>query len=72
MTLNLDFIGLEMLQLHWHYWLGIGTVLLLNVMILTNRDWHHNKPFLYFIIPVVFSVLVYFAFGIVSFYAGWF
>lgn len=57
----LDQFGIEYVPLTWHYWLGIATVLILNIFIGANIEWHFKAKWLYWAAPIVFSVIVYFA-----------
>lgn len=64
-------IGVEYIELHWHYWLGFAVPMIINIILILKPNLHHDYPFLYFVIPGLFGASMFFIFGIMFYYAGW-
>jgi len=57
--------GLPMIQLHWHFWIALATCVIVNLIIMTNQYFHHYQKWLYIAMPIVFSIIIYYAAGII-------
>lgn len=63
-------IGVDYIQLSWHYWLGLGSAMIANLFIFTNTRLHYYSKWLYFVLPLIFSIIIYALGSILSAYVG--
>lgn len=59
-------LGVGFTPLHWSYWIGIGIVILINLLIGLNQYLHHNQKWLYLFMPIIFGVLIYVGYGLIG------
>lgn len=61
----MDF-GVPFVEPHWHFWLGVGVAVLINFAIGSSQYLHHYQKWLYYLLPVVFGAIVWFALGVIG------
>lgn len=68
-------IGIQYIELHWHFWIGLATTIIINITIAILPPNVYHSDFTRWVIlpfaPIILGALFFFGLGIIFYMLGW-